>query len=171
MSLLNSQNDLVRQFLKACEVDDLDTVQQLIKIQHAPTADSRSNDWLPLHTALYNRAVRVADYLLSQPNVDVNQTTRNQQKTSPLHLAAWRCPDYPKILERLIDAGAQINRRDGYGQTALHDAAYHGNTRCVEVLLRRGIDASARNLRGYTAAQRAKANRHLKCAEMIQGFM
>ena len=40
----------------------------------------------------------------------------------------------------LLASGANINARDGTGQTPLHWAAVRGSVACIETLLRNGAD-------------------------------
>jgi ankyrin repeat protein len=50
----------------------------------------------------------------------------------------------PRHVEWLIEAGADVNAKmkdSEIGFTALHGAAYFGNSRCLEVLLKHGADA------------------------------
>jgi len=56
-------------------------------------------------------------------------------------------------LARLLDAGLDVNARNGDGWTLLMVAAWKGNLKSVEQLVRRGADKRARNNNGETAAQ------------------
>ncbi len=51
-------------------------------------------------------------------------------------------------VERLLDAGADVNARDGSGFTALHLAAHNHRTEVAEVLLQRGADLDAHSAHG-----------------------
>jgi ankyrin repeat protein/nucleoside phosphorylase len=48
-------------------------------------------------------------------------------------------------LRTLLQAGNAPNARDGWGRTALHLAAMHGNVEAVQVLLARGADVDSRD--------------------------
>ena len=54
-------------------------------------------------------------------------------------------------LEKLLEAGGQVNARDKNGQTALMDAARAGHVEVVETLLSTGADVNAKNGEGQTA--------------------
>ncbi len=56
-----------------------------------------------------------------------------------------------KVVEALLDSGADINARDEQNQTALHKAASGGHTPIVKLLLERGADVNAKNLFGQTS--------------------
>lgn len=53
-------------------------------------------------------------------------------------------------IERLLDRGIPINVRDKFGNTVLTIASQNGNKRVAKVVLRRGADINARNLKGNT---------------------
>ncbi len=55
---------------------------------------------------------------------------------SGLHAAAWRGDK--AALQRLLDAGAHRDARDGYGRTALHVAAFAGQREAIRVLAAAG---------------------------------
>jgi ankyrin repeat protein len=48
-----------------------------------------------------------------------------------------------KLVEWLLEAGANVNHAMGSGWTALHAAAYNGHIETVKVLLKRGADTLA----------------------------
>ena len=57
----------------------------------------------------------------------------------------------------LLDAGADPNAGvDGYGQTALHLAAFHGDAEMIRALVDAGADLEARNHREETPLNRAR---------------
>ena len=79
---------------------------------------------------------------------------KNNKGRTPLHLAAmW---GYIRVIQYLLDRGADINARDNKGYTPLHYAAEGCETRAVKLLLRRGADPTARNAEGKTPADVAK---------------
>lgn len=48
----------------------------------------------------------------------------------------------------LLDEGADVNLRGGYGNTALTEAAYYGHVTVIKELLTRGADVNARSTDG-----------------------
>lgn len=88
--------------------------------------------------------------------------------------AAERAPG--AVIERLIRAGASVHVRDDYrtavdqthGYTALHAAAFHGNTDAVRVLLRHGADPTVREDRYWgTPAGWADHAGHTEARDLI----
>jgi ankyrin repeat protein len=53
-------------------------------------------------------------------------------------------------IDRLLDAGAEINAQDSFGQTALHGAAYRGWNDVVRYLVERGADLLVADMDGNT---------------------
>ena len=56
----------------------------------------------------------------------------------------------PEIVTGLLDRGASVGARDGWGQTPLHCATRSGEPSMMELLLRAGADINARDNRGRT---------------------
>eukprot|EP00301_Raphidiophrys_heterophryoidea_P006769 c12703_g1_i1.p1 GENE.c12703_g1_i1~~c12703_g1_i1.p1 ORF type:complete len:1692 (-),score=437.89 c12703_g1_i1:416-5491(-) len=54
-------------------------------------------------------------------------------------------------LRRMIDGGADLNKRDYEGRTALHIAASHGSFHAVELLVASGINVAIKDEFGHTA--------------------
>ena len=89
------------------------------------------------------------------PNPDVSHLGGCDGKT-PLHIART-----PEEIEALLDAGADINARDRYGQTALHHHAVRGDATeqrlaIVDLLLDAGIDVLIEDDHGDNAWEHAR---------------
>jgi ankyrin repeat protein len=76
------------------------------------------------------------------------------QNRSMLGLAAFQ--GQTRTLEALLAAGADVNRRDNRGRTALFDALERGHIHIVETLLRAGARTDIKNLNGLTPADAVK---------------
>ncbi|KAF4550463.1 Ankyrin repeat-containing protein 18 [Elsinoe fawcettii] len=78
--------------------------------------------------------------------------TVDEMGRSPLHLAfdeARSRSDYDGFILKLLDAGAEPNRRDGQGRNALHLAFQvlrSTKTRLVDALIAKGVDVHARDV-------------------------
>lgn len=63
--------------------------------------------------------------------------------------------DNTDLLNRLIQAGANINQQDKQGWTTLHHAVQRHNLPAVEILLQSGVDLEIKDLYGNTPLWRA----------------
>ena len=57
----------------------------------------------------------------------------------------------PVIAQRLLQAGANVDLPDAYGNTPLLIASYYGHTQFLSLLLAHGAEITARNDEGDTA--------------------
>ena len=55
-----------------------------------------------------------------------------------------------EAVERLIQAGGDVNEKDVNGDTLLHYASRNGHVEVVNVLIQAGGDVNKENQKGYT---------------------
>ena len=72
-----------------------------------------------------------------------------------------------RVIERLLAAGADIDGRDRYGQTALMLAALHGRDEVVRLLLDHGADRDVTAKYGLSALMLAVINRRIGVAKRL----
>jgi ankyrin repeat protein len=82
----------------------------------------------------------------------------NKNGMTALMLAAGN--DDSRIVQRLLDQGAQINAKDKKGQTALMLASMNAYLDTVEILLAGGADINVQNNNGATALTLAAMKGH-----------
>ena len=88
---------------------------------------------------------------------DVNAT--DERGWTPLACAVHNAEvdrGYPDVVQALIDAGANVEARIGYGIRPLMLAAGYGEAAVVKILLDAGADVLARNDGGLTALMMVK---------------
>ena len=76
----------------------------------------------------------------------INPKTYDENRTSPLHIAARQ--GSLQIIKELLITGACINLTDCAGWTPLHVASYYGRAAAVYELLQYGADYALANRRG-----------------------
>jgi ankyrin repeat protein len=83
----------------------------------------------------------------------------------PLNWAALE--NDTKMIELLLELGADIDRQNLSGFTPLHHAAEVQAVEAIELLLARGADTTIENKRGQTPAEFAVATRRHRAAEAL----
>lgn len=149
---------------------------------------------VPLLVAVQNGDAATAQVLLRAKNGDVNAT--GTQRITALAYAAYlgndllvsmllaagadaeRCCDttplmsasssgHQSVVRLLIEGGAQVNRADGGGFTALHYATREGNADIVRLLLESGAADEACTADGNTPLALACRGRHAEIAALL----
>jgi hypothetical protein len=149
-AILNDERPTVRRLLKA------EPELALGRVNAARLYQSKIHHWIyvgdsPLHLAAAGYRVELVQLLLDA-GADPNGAT-NHRRSGALHYAAdgyvngpdWNAKRQVQTLQRLLDAGAEINAQDKNGAAPLHRAV---RTRCaaaVKYLLVRGSDATLKN--------------------------
>ncbi|XP_014207713.1 ankyrin-3-like [Copidosoma floridanum] len=121
----------------------------------------------PLHIAAYHGSLDVLELLLSQRDLDVNQV--DCSGNTVLHSATACLPvvnDNTRVLEALINAGANVNAANNEGWTPL---LYARKLNEVKLLLDRGANVNATSNSGQTALHQAVVNH--AGVEVIRGLL
>lgn len=126
----------------------------LIHMLIVPTIDPEENE-----TVLELLLQRGAD-----PNVKSGASG-----VTPLYVAA-KC-GRASVCEMLLRHGADVNTRQGTGDTALHIAARWGHSACVDVLLWNGADPLLLNSSGVTAMECARNRGNTDVVSKLQPVM
>jgi ankyrin repeat protein len=72
-----------------------------------------------------------------------------------------------RVVQFLLDQGADVDLRNAAGQTLLHLAASSGHRAIAELLLQRGAAVDARDISGETALYRAAGRGYVAVAEVL----
>ncbi len=114
----------------------------------------------PCDLAVANGHYELAGALLTKA-IDEN----SQLYFTPLHWAAWT--GKLSIVERLLAAGAWVDKPDLSRSTALHYAAFSGHTAIVDILLAAGASVTATDLSGNTALHKAAHSSEASITEKL----
>lgn len=150
---INMKDDNNQTFLyKAAERGNVKMLEHLLHLGAEPDVMSSEKVscsvsvclWSPLFIASYVGHLEVVNMLLSNRSNAVNKRDNNQQ--TPLFIAARNSKG--KIVNLLIEKGAQVNARDKTMSTALHSTP---TRKVADILLKHGADIDAENVIGNTA--------------------
>ncbi|KAH7410582.1 ankyrin repeat-containing domain protein [Cadophora sp. MPI-SDFR-AT-0126] len=140
----------------------IEVVRMLLEAEADVEAISRYDDYYymkQLHQMARegNRAREIFDMLLDR-GAEVNSVNREDSRynNGQTPLCQATLADY--FVERLLEKGARIAHVDKDGNTLLHASASNFTPACLEIvslLLRHGISAYTRKLRGMTALHEA----------------
>jgi ankyrin repeat protein len=121
-----------------------------------------------LHHAIDAGKIEIVNFLLSQPDVDVNAIEKYHDLT-PLHFAV--AMQNEKIVEALLEKGAKVDEKDKYGDTPLHIAiSNNGNSVIVEALLEKGAKVEAKNGHGHTPLYVAAMNGYEEIVKVLLAY-
>ena len=155
----NNQNAL----FKAAESGNLILLRTLLALG----VDFRHRDnfgEIPLSVALRCGNRSVAECLLEI--TDNPATVIDNEGSSLLHKAAWG--NLPESAELLLDQyNMDINIKDYAGRTALHVAAYQGNTKVLKYLLERSTDVNVIDNEGKTPIFSGAYDGNMKTVKML----
>jgi hypothetical protein len=103
-----------------------------------------------LTEAIRQSSMTMLEKLIAQNPAAVNQPDPEMQ-VQPLAWASMH--GNTESVRLLLSAGADLNGRNGDGSTALHGAAFTGQSAVLQLLLEQGADPVAKNFGGQVPAQ------------------
>jgi ankyrin repeat protein len=154
----------VLNLFESCAMGQLDRVSQILTEDGGAPLSHGPDGHTPLGLACFFGHRDVVRLLLEK-GADVNTASRNAQRVAPLHAATAR--QDAEIVEALLKAGADPNRRQEAGITPLHEAAAAGQDAIARLLVAHGAHRDARAEDGRTAADHARAKKH----EALAGWL
>lgn len=112
-------------------------------------------------TALTQAAIRkYSDIVEVLLNTDASKDS-NQLNIALIEMALY---GDEKLVEKLLELGANVNAQDENGNTPLISAAWRGHVNVVKILLKAGADINLENQEGYNARAAAL---HSGSAEVV----
>ena len=108
----------------------------------------------------------IACLLVESESIDANSVVAYMREALPL-LSYASFFGRPDVVKALLQAGADVNKADNRGWTALMKTNMHGHTATVEVLLQAGADVDKVNDDGDTALIQASREGHTAIAELL----
>lgn len=132
-----------------------------------------TNGVTALHAGTYSAAVmKILLSAAPPPNVNIMDTDGN----TPLHSHSASANGNAEQCQLLIDAKADVNAINNFGNTPLMQAVRHGKPEAIPVFLAAGADLSITNMLGDTAMTVAPtfqlaAEGNATCRELIHNHM
>lgn len=151
--------------VEAAVLGRVDRVRALVDADPS-RVDAVAGDGFPvLGLACYLRRPAVARLLLDR-GADPDLPAANVARVAPLHAAV--AADQPEIAEWLLDAGADVNKRQQVDYTPLMGAAANARLALLDLLLARGADPALQTTEGKTAADLAREHGHEEIAARLE---
>src|SRR4051794_13645025 len=153
--------DRALDIFEASALGKIDRVRELADQVNSTSADG----FHPLGLACFFGQTEVAVFLL-EAGADVHRASSNTMRVQPIHAAAARRAN--RLIQALMDKGADPNAKQHLGYTPLHSAAQNGDAASNDVLLSAGADRTLRSDEGKTAADYARQAGHDEIARRLE---
>ena len=120
----------------------------------------------PVHLAVLGGHVLCTRALLEASSR--RMTTEASTSATSHVLAIATKADSREIVQLLVDAGANVNWKDGTGDTALHVAARFGHRECAQILINAGADVeAAETIYSWSPLHVAAVDGHFHLVELL----
>lgn len=165
-SLTSSEGDIGSSASSASTLPDRDTLYASVGEKTPSLIQTR------LQQQLFDavRANDVASVAASVRYLQVDVDTVNEYRETPLAVAAVY--GHRKVIDRLVELGADVNHRDRNGKTPLMKACIRGFSEIVEhLVVKHGATLEERDTDGRTAVHEATVNGHLNTLDTLVGVL
>ena len=163
---IEARNSLSRSpLLVACENGNIAKVKVLVKAGTLVRAtDYKKETCLTL--AAHHGHTETVRYLVGLPEVEGRNNGMN--KHTALHSALLE--GHSDVVQVLIDAGADIEARNGLGRSPLLVASSEGKLSIIKMLVEAGANACATDNEGNTCLTIAEKNGHTETVRYLAGL-
>jgi ankyrin repeat protein len=139
--------------------------------ERKPTRSQRENDFIEILT--YHQAIEARiDEFVADNQLEKKILT---ERVSEVEYNYWTLLSFASFIgdrnavEYIVSKGANVNFKDGNGETPLMLAATAGNIENIEVLLKHGADINAKDINDFTAVILAAEQGNIKTVEYLVG--
>lgn len=156
-------------FFEACALGRAEMTKQMLRDDPALTSAYSPDGFQGLGLACFFGNAEVAETLL-KAGANANSASRNAMRVAPIHSAAANRDGKiaVKMVRMLVDYGAEVNVTQHGGWTPLQEAAAHGNTELVRLLLERGADKNSAAENGKTAVDLARESNYADTTALLE---
>jgi len=134
--------------------------------------DLRSeNGWAPIHKAVFDGNIELINILLgAEPDLAIELAS--EKGWAPLHFTTNNPQNGDRsndvtIAKRLIDAGAQVDKRSKEGKTPLYLASANNRPKLLEYLLSEGANPNKMSNSGWSPISEAITNNNKKPFDVL----
>ena len=150
---------------EACAFGRKDRVRELLNANRASAGELSPDGFPPVGLAAFFGNEEIGEMLIDA-GADVNVSSHNAQNVAPIHSAvAGRSA---RLVRKLIEAGADVNRKQERAVTALHAAAMHGDLEIVRLLIQAGADRKAASSDQKTAVDYVREGGHEAVVKLLE---
>jgi len=148
----------------ACRKENGHEVVKLLLANGADPTIANEEGWTVLHAAAEAGHIDCLRELLRQPNIPLNATMTERNRTA-LFCAAWK--QHRDCVEALLAAGADPSIENSFGRTPLHSAANVGSIECVQLLLKHKVHDSSSSIMFSTICGEGTTSSITRCVRML----
>ncbi len=142
-----------------------DPAAAVLLADHGATLDAADEFGItPLHDAARNGSLRLTRALIA---AGADAGAADHYGSTPLHVAARYGHD--AVAAALLDEGVDVNSANRFGSLPLHEAVFASRTSLINLLMASGAEPTARNLKGESSIDLARAGGH-SVAVLIMKF-
>jgi ankyrin repeat protein len=164
-AIVNSSWEVVRKFLNEMNVSNPDEVMTEMRSKPRFVLKADSSLGVTWRWAIYNGLAHLSKHLLSAHLSEGGVDTSMTEYTNALLTASIN--GLAKVVQMLMDAGADVNAQGGHFGNALQAASQGGHEKVVEMLMDAGADVNAQGGHFGNALQAASQGGHEKVVEML----
>jgi ankyrin repeat protein len=154
-AVVNNELDAVKRIVELYKID--------LNAKFTEVRKANYKDLCPVHLVAYKGYPRMLQFLLDQ-KCEASIST-SIIKRQAIHYAALK--HQMACLRKLLNAGAEVNARDTFGNSPCHYAAEDGNCDILRELISRGADVNMRDITWKTPLMKATRNGKARVTEML----